>query len=110
MRSQLRKPALKLAVVANNQLLFEDKYVISPLSNRSNMLMEDLELSRGYVKPSFSYGLLGFKTPTYKMKLTEVNTALAEFPKQTTPADIYKDSFRELRLREYAPHFPKDTD
>ena len=71
------------------------------MATRAQNLMKMYDISRGFVKPSFSYRLLIIVEPMWAIDLPRVNTELGRYPKNETPDSMYKALFRQVLETEY---------
>lgn len=110
MRSQLSNPAYNLTVVTRQRLLYENKNMTPPIALRVQKLLETYGINKGYVRPNFSYRILGITKPTWSIDPCTVDLELAENPKNQTTVNVYRQMFNDLIYRKYENHKQIFTD
>ena len=110
MRSQWNNPALRAAVITRDERLITNKGITPTFAIRAPRLMNRLVISRGIIKPSFSYRLLSIEKPTWSLRAPAIDIELSEGNKHDTPAYVYKQLFRHLMEEKYRAYQEIYTD
>ena len=108
MRSQLHNPALRAALVTRDERLITNKVITPTFTITASRLMNRLVISRGIIKPSFSYRLLSIERLTWSLRASAVDIELRLGNKHDTPAYVYKQMFKHL-MEERIGHINRFT-
>ena len=109
-KSNTSNPATQHLIPLCYRTLFRNKAIPQPLSLRIQQSIEKYQLRKQFVKPSFSYKLLGISIPTYAISKPDINMELNEYPKLVTPPSFYRSAIARLLSTEYARYMKLYTD
>jgi len=101
-KSQLNNPAFKQAIPTNYNILYRNKNLAKPFPFRAHSLIDEFDMKKNIIKPSFSYRMLDFQQPIYKLSFPDINLDLSEMPKTSTSNIEYLQSFRYLCEAKYS--------
>lgn len=96
MKSQLYNSAYNATIIPRFHLLFVNKNVTPPFPIRVYNMMQELDINRGYVQPSFSYKLLKITKPTWQLEAPLVNLELSAYPKKDTSDHFFSVTHRDM--------------
>ena len=100
-KSQLDNPANKYLIPVLLRTLFQNKNIAQPLNLRIQNMLEEYNLRKHFVKPQFSYRMLGITHPTWSLKPPGINFELTKYPKEVTPPCMYKQVYQHLCHESY---------
>uniref|UniRef100_A0A2P2HXV0 ribonuclease H n=1 Tax=Hirondellea gigas TaxID=1518452 RepID=A0A2P2HXV0_9CRUS len=100
-RGYPENPTFNSAVDTSMKNLFQIKNLQPPFSIRITNYKNQLQINNVHILPSFSYSRLNIAIPTWSLERVIVNRDLCIYPKATTPEQLFKVCFAELRKALY---------
>ena len=92
-KSNTNNPATQDMTPIYYSTLFRNKAIPQPLSLRIQHSIEKYQLRKQFVKPSFSYKLLGINIPTYAISKPDISMELNEYLKLVTTAEFLQNCY-----------------
>jgi len=104
MRALLSNPGRTTAVVARQQMLYNNRNMTPPLANRAERLLDKYNMQRGYVRPNFSHFLIENSVPPWLTKTPIIKYNLTQLPKSATAPATYRQAFSDLVHNNYSEY------
>ena len=96
-RSSLNNPAFEAVVDTHHYNLFKNKGLSLPLSLKVLELKRGWNMKQVFIKPNFSYRLLGIVKPTWALEPLDINLELVPYSRMVTSDIEYKAMFERIR-------------
>ena len=106
-RASLQNPVFK-CVTRNTTFLRNMNQ--SAFAVRISNIKQKYELPNFIIKPEFSYAIHNCTTPKYAIPIPAINKEISNHPKATTPPEVYRNIFLDIRSRKYTDYKEIYTD